>query len=136
MKIDPNIISQYLPADEDFVVNIGHPDGTERDPSLTPIRISLPSPPKLELIDGYGLHPLDQKFRRIQIPDKLIVLEKKVKKDFESRQDDNGITILKANETLTGYKIVEEIWKRIQENIDEYKDEIDFIRKIWWHRLN
>jgi hypothetical protein len=136
MKIDPNIISQYLPADEDFVVNIGKPDGTERDPSLTPIRISLPKPPNLELIDGYGLKPEDQKFRRIQIPEKLIVLEKKVKKDFELRQDDKGNTIIKANETLTGYKIVEEIWKRIQENIDEYKDEIDFIRKLYWYRLN
>jgi hypothetical protein len=68
MKVDQNIVSRYLPADLSFVVNQGHPEGTDPDPDLTPIRISLPIPPKLELIDGYGLLPEEQYFRRQKCP--------------------------------------------------------------------
>ena len=52
--ISAEILKSYKPADESFLINIGHPNGKEPDQSLTPIRISLPTPPKLSLIDGYG----------------------------------------------------------------------------------
>jgi hypothetical protein len=128
MKIDPNIISQYLPADEDFVVNIGKPDGTERDPSLTPIRISLPKPPKLELIDGYGLKSEEQFWRRPQMPEKLVALKSRVEKELQE-----GVN---KGERVTGYKILDAIWSEIENNVSEYEEEIKFIKIQWWHRIN
>ena len=126
MKYD----SLYTPSDEFFVVNIGHPNGKERDPSLTPIRISLPKPPKLSLIDGYGLAPEDQVFTRQLMPEKLINLESEVRRDLELRSKRN------VNLRVNGYTIINEIWNRIENNRVYFEKEISWIRKMWWYRLN
>jgi hypothetical protein len=127
MKVDQNIVNRYLPADLSFVVNQGHPEGTDPDPDLTPIRISLPKPPKLELIDGYGLPPEEQYFRRQKMPESLISLQENVEYDLKSKE--------RASDKVNGQKIIDEIWKRLNENKDHYRVEIDFIKKQWYHRI-
>jgi len=119
----------YLEVDDSFIFNIGHPYRYEPDPSLVPIRISLPKPPSLELIAGYGLDPLEQKWARPEIPFKLTQLEKEVKRDLELRLSSN------KNERVTGYKVLDEIWKRIEDNTEYYAEEIKFIKQMWWYRI-
>ena len=67
----PKLKHTYLPHDKSFLVNDG-------DPDLIPIRISLPDPPKLSLIEGYGLSPEEQRFKRVDMPLKLQQLQRKV----------------------------------------------------------
>jgi hypothetical protein len=128
--ISAEILKQYKPSDDSFLINCGHPYRYEPDPSLTPIRISLPKPPKLSLIDGYGLPALDQKWRRPVMPEKLAQLEKQVKRDLERQSKDT-----KGRDNVTGYKIIETIWSKIEENYEYYQNEISWIRKMWWHRI-
>ena len=51
-------------------------DFNKGDPDLDVIRVYLPRPPKYHLIDGYGLPPDEQVFKRHEIPQKLLELEK------------------------------------------------------------
>jgi hypothetical protein len=125
--IPVEILKSYKQADDSFVINIGHPNGKEPDPSLVPIRISLPKPPKLSLIDGYGLPPEEQYWRKPIMPEKFVQLEKEVNKYLKDT--------LKKDERLTGYRILDEIWKRIQDQPEYYEKEIKFIRQQWWHRI-
>jgi hypothetical protein len=118
---------EYKSHDDSFIVNLGHPNGIDPDLSLKPIRISLPEPPDLKLIDGYGLDPKDQYWKRPQIPTRLIQLEKQVKKELESS--------IKKNETITGYKTIEALWSKLENNYELYKKEIEFIKTEWWHRI-
>ena len=120
----------YLLADDSFIVNCGNPDVTEPDNSLKPIRISLPKPPKFELIDGYGLPPEEQYWRRPEMPSKLVSLEKEVKRELEEGFKDN------KNNRITGYKILDGIWNKLECNLEYYKDEISWIKKQWFFRLN
>jgi hypothetical protein len=118
---------EYKSHDDSFIVNCGHPDGTDPDLSLKPIRISLPEPPDIKLIDGYELDPNDQYWRKPKFPSRLEYIERQTRKDLESN--------LKKNETLTGYKVLEAIWKKISNDPQLYKEEIEFIKKQWWHRI-
>ena len=68
-KVSRKITDLYLPADESFVIN-------DNDPDLLPITIPLQKCPSIELIDGYGLHPDEQKFRRPIIPEALQRIQK------------------------------------------------------------
>lgn len=122
-----DIVSRYLPADDSFLINCGHPYRSDPDPSLTPIRISLPKPPPLHLIDGYGLEPEDQIWRRPEMPAKLVQLEKEAKRHLEINAN--------KSDRVTGYKIIEEIWKRIENNREYYQDETEWIKKMWYYRL-
>jgi hypothetical protein len=61
MKSPKDNIKLYKPYKPWFGVNLG-------DRNLKPVYISLPKPPKPELVDGYGLHPDEQYFRRKEIP--------------------------------------------------------------------
>jgi hypothetical protein len=121
--------SQYAPADTSFVVNCGHPNGTMKDPSLTPIRISLPKPPPIHLIEGYGLPPSEQYWRKPILPKRLIELENRVKKDLEQAEKNN------PKKTVNGYKVITEIWETLKINPKEYREEIKWIKRQWWHRI-
>lgn len=83
----------------------------DRDPDLKPIEIKLPFPPPLEEIAGYGLPPSEQVFKPIPLPRKLKELN--------------------ASRTTVAAK-----WKKLSENPTYYKQELEFIRKMWHYRLN
>ena len=114
--------TDYLPADEYVVIN-------NNDTDLHAIVLSLPKPPPLHLIDGYGLPPEDQRFHRLDIPRKLMDLEAEsisnTKEDLSTNKN-NVVTLLKIQKTF---------WILFHERYKDLKKEIDFIRKVWWFRL-
>ena len=59
----------YKSADKYFVIN-------NLDEYSDDIPISLPEPPDIKEIDGYGLHPDEQCFQRLEVPRKLKTLER------------------------------------------------------------
>jgi hypothetical protein len=105
----------YRPADKSFLVNF-------ESKNLRPIRISLPSPPRLDLIDGWGLHPDHQVFSRLEIPRKIVLLEKKILADFKDKKMGvSGNTVLSA------------FWSELEENQKKYEDEIIFMKKFVYY---
>jgi len=116
-----NPVDLYRPYKPWFGVNVG-------DKSLTPIYISLPQPPNPKLVDGYGLHPDEQYFRRKTIPDKLKVLEERVVDELQKASDRN------VNARVTEWRIYKRFWEIIEEERDHYEKEIQFIKNVWWWR--
>jgi len=114
---------------DSFIVNNGI-NGVSKDPDLIPIRISLPKAPKHNEIDGYDKPKKNQKFQYIKIPDKLQSLEKRIVNELDKKSDSN------MHFVVTNAKIQQEYWDRLSANKDYYKEEIEFIKKMWWHRLN
>jgi len=112
----------YKPSDKYFVIN-------NLDEDSEDIPISLPKCPDICLIDGYGEHPDDQYFKRLKVPRKLQVLEKIVLDRLKTGQKTN------QQKAITGYKLMTTFWDTLEEGIDDYKDEVEFIRKVWYHRL-
>jgi len=112
----------YKPADKYFVIN-------NLDEDSDDIPISLPEPPDIREIDGYGLHPDEQCFHRLDIPNKLNVLQRIVLDKLKEGQRNN------KQKAITGYKLMTAYWGEIENNIDDYKEEIAFIRKVWYHRI-
>lgn len=110
-------------ADKYFGINTN-------DKSLRPIYVSLPSPPDLKLIDGYGLDVNDQFFRRHAIPNKLINLEARVFRELKSDLDQN------SKKTITGAKILNKFWEILEENHESYSEEIKYIKKVIWHTIH
>lgn len=112
----------YLPADDSFLVN--------KDPHLTPIRISLPKPPPLYLIDGWGKHPDEQRFEYVEVPKRLqnLYLDTlDILNERANRQSAFKVTLFKVQKLF---------WHRLNTMRDSYVDEITWIKKIWWHRLH
>lgn len=114
---------EYYDPDETFVVNDG-------DIDLTPIRIYLPAAPPDELIDGYGLPPEEQYFRRWDVPLKLRRLEDRALENCREAEARN------QQRVVTGYKVYLEFWRLMQEEQDELQAEIDWIKKFWWCRIH
>lgn len=110
----------YCPADKYAVFN-------NDDPDLHPIVLRLPDPPDITLIDGYGLHPDEQFFRRLEVPKGLSDLEKQTMNVLRAVQKDN------RQRAVTRYKIIEQFWELVDENVDSLADEIDYIKKIHWY---
>lgn len=81
------------------------------DKDLIPIRIELPNPPEYHNIDGFGLPPSEQMFLPPKMPKRLKELQKK-------------------------HETIDEIWEELQSNQEIYEEEIKFIKKQWYHRLN
>ncbi len=111
----------YRPHDKSFTVN-------DLDPDRRTIRISLPEPPPLQLIDGYGLHPDQQVFRRKEVPESIMLLQKEVLKELQDIKKDN------RQESITGYKIIELFWEKFDARVDELQEEAEYIKHIWWWR--
>lgn len=105
----------YSSHDDSFLVNWA-------GKTIRPIRISLPSPPPLELIDGYGLHPEQQVFKPLHVPERLKKLENDVKREF-SEKDRN----------ITSARILNRFWELLETRREDYKDEIEFIKKILYY---
>ena len=80
------------------------------DKDLTPITIDLPEAPEWSQIDNFGLPAKDQYFRPPVIPKRLKDLQKKL-------------------------ETIDEIWNELYKYPEIYYDEIQFIKKAWYHRL-
>ncbi len=98
------------------------------DNDLSPIYFTLPTPPKLELIDGYGLDNDDQYFRRLEIPKKLKLLEKKALDSLFEIERRN------RQDTVQGYKLYLRYWEMFEAEYDNLTEEINWLKKIWWCR--
>ena len=116
-------ISLYKPYQPWFGINLG-------DKNLHPVYISLPEPPDPKLIDGYGLHPDDQYFRRKEIPAKLKVLEQTIITELQDLNDRN------ANIRVSEWRIYKMFWDRLEEDREHYEKEIQFIKNVWWWRTH
>lgn len=101
---------EYAPARKFIRIN-------DEDPDLIPIKIYLPQPPDLKFIDGYGLPPKEQRFRLQKVPLKLSALQRMKNAD---------------GEPLT----VPQIWEQLELRRSHYADEIQWIKKMWYFRLN
>lgn len=116
-------IHEYVPADTSVLYHAN-------DAALTPIRLSLPRPPRIELIEGYGLPAKEQKFQHVEIPHKLKRLEELAIKKIKERAEKD------VSFTLTLYKVQKEYWKILQEEQEYYKEEIKWLKTQWWHIVN
>lgn len=112
----------YLSADKYFVVN-------DRDVELTPIYISLPKPPPLELIKGYGDNIEDQFFEREIMPPKLIELEKRARKEASGWDKSR-------NKSVTWAKIYSSFWDILEKEADFYEYEIAWMKKMIWYSIH
>ena len=100
---DSQYHDQYLPADTEVVFH----EGLE---GLDVIKIHLPKPPDIRRIEGYGLPPLEQKFRYTELPRKLKQLDDKK------------------------YLMVDDYWNEIEKDFDYFKDDFWFIEREWFRR--
>jgi hypothetical protein len=110
----------YLPAQKYVSFN-------NNDRDLTPVTLRLPDPPPIELIDGYGLSPELQMWKRIETPPRLRAVEKKAMQILEKEHVNN------AREKPNGYKYQKIFWSLLEENADSYQEEIKFIGRIQWY---
>lgn len=114
---DPLIEREYLPAEKTFLINFG-------SKHLKPIRIELPEPPPLNYITGYGKMPNEQYFQRLQIPEKIVKLEKEC---YEFYRDKKG---------GTNYEIQERFWDILKKRSKELRDEITWMKHFIWYIHN
>ena len=115
MSEQNNYINQYVQADDSILYH-------ENDNSLTPVRLSLPHPPPLHLIDGYGLPAREQKFKPTKYPEKLKRLEELSLQAIKDKAEND------KSYTATIYKIQEEFWDALSKNRDYYAEEISWIK--------
>lgn len=102
----------------------------EEDEDIIPIYISTPTPPEFCLIDYHDLHPDEQYWRRLEIP---IGLKKLEERAFLSMYE---IEKRNRQETVQGYKVYQKYWEILEEEQEKYEEEIQWIKKMWWHRVN
>lgn len=102
----------------------------EHDPDLTPIVFRLPDPPEYTLIDGYGLKPMDQIFKKLTIPVGLIRLEERAVEELKEESKANKAFV------ITLYKIQKRFWDILESEKKKHPAEIAFIRRVWYHRVN
>jgi hypothetical protein len=109
------------------------------DPSLTPIKIDVikiikwtykmyNTPlyiPPIEKMYNYGLPQKEQYFRYEEKPHKLKHLEQKIWDDLNSDK----------NEKATSQTFLVRIREYLKGHRKEYKNEIKWIKKVWYHRL-
>jgi hypothetical protein len=113
MKLD-ELIKRYPKVDKNILKQYKEAEKfiiVNDDPDLHAIKIPLPDPPQYHKIDGFGLPANEQKFKPPKLPDKLRYLQQ---------------------QELT----LDEIWYKIQNNQQYYKDEIKFIKRQWYYRLH
>lgn len=112
------------PKDTKFFVGIN-----ENDDDLTPIYISTPTPPEEVLIANYGLSIEEQYWKRPEIPQGLKKLEEKAFLQLYEIERRN------RQEVVQGHRLYQEYWRILEENQEEYKEEIQWIKYVWWWRF-
>lgn len=99
------------------------------DDELRPIYISLPKPPNKDLIRGKELERVSQTFERLEIPHKLRELENRVHKEMTRWSEE------KRDNIITGYKVYSKYWEILTDEQEDFKKEINFIKKFIWHSI-
>lgn len=115
--------SDYLPHDKYLVLH-------DNERTLRPIVLRLPDPPDLRLIEGYGLPIEEQRFKRMEIPEGLLAVEKIAVQELNAAKGANN------KKVVTQYKIQQRFWDIIYSDVKKYAEEINFIKRYWWHRVN
>ena len=95
----------------------------EHDPILETVKVKLPTVESfygkewdeaVQLIDGYGLHPKNQRFKHEEVPEKLKSIQDIIRKKNK----------LKKREAVTQ----EDIYAELESNRLEYRNEIEWIQ--------
>ena len=84
------------------------------------------APPPMKKIEGFGLHPDDQFFKREKIPQSLIDLEKRIR----SRKRLKKTALVKFE-----IETIDLFWQEIEDNQDKYSEEIEWMKLQWHYRL-
>jgi len=111
-------------------------DGTKKwevindgDPDLVAVYFSLPNPPNdLRKIDGHKFDKDEQYFRRLEVPRKFQLIETKALKDLAEIEKKN------RQDTIQGYKYYLRFWEIVEEEEENLKEEIKWLKKVWWYR--
>jgi hypothetical protein len=111
------------PINTKFFVGIN-----ENDEDIIPVYVSTPTPPELSLIDYHDLKADDQYWRKLDVPIGLKKLEEKAFLSMYEVEKKN------RQETVQGYKVYQKYWELLEAEQDKYADEIEWIKKMWWHR--
>jgi len=114
------MIHKYEEADKYVIYN-------DKDKNLNPVVLKLPAPPDYKLIDGYGVKPIDQYWKPLAVPNKLLLLQEQATskvRDWSERRQDRRVT---------EYRVANMFWKILDESKSYYKDEIAYINKIHYH---
>lgn len=115
-------LSGFVGADRSFTVH-------KEDSNLDAVTIYLPQPPDWGLIDNFSLDPKDQKFFRQEYPADLRLLEDDVLSYMQARAK-------KAkNDKATWQRILNATWDELDRNQRSMREEIEWIKKQWWHRI-
>lgn len=114
---DQLILDSYKPADTEEVYHVD-------DPDLPIIKVPLPECPPIEMIEGYGKRPQDQKWKRQKFPETLDRLQRR------ELRDGSGTRPIS----------ITEIWNELSKNPKKWIDEIKWIdqeiyRTIYGHWL-
>ena len=122
-KQNEKVQYDYKDADTYFIINDG-------DVDIKPLRLSLPSPPKLKFIDGYGLPPEEQYFRPLEIPKKLIELQRRAFNQCKKNYEVNKQLV------VTWDRVIDMYWTMFDEQRDDMPEEVLFIKHVHWYRNN
>jgi len=115
--------SEYLDSDKYVVVN-------DNDPDLIPMVLRLPKPPGYSFIDGFGLQHREQRFKRTEIPRRLVLLEEEALTSLQNEFDSDKTKV------VTYYKIQKRFWNMLEDRKSQFTTEIAWIKRMWWHRIN
>ena len=107
--IKPKVLEGYKKSERFILFN-------EEDPDLDTVTVQMPEEPDWNLIAGFGKKAEDQRFERTQIPVKLF--------ELQNAQDEDGFFLTQ-----------DEIWAKIEEQPEYYKNEIQFIKQEWLRRV-
>lgn len=124
MPEQSKFLGEHLPTNTRYFVGVN-----EDDEDLHPIYVSTPTPPEEFFIDNYALPKDEQYWRRLEIPAGLKKLEDRALKSLLEIQDKN------RQETVQGYRVYQTFWKMMEEEQADLQEEIEWIKKIWWHRF-
>lgn len=121
MKPSKEILSLYKPPDDYFGINLN-------DPDLHEIYLTLPEPPPLDQISGWGKSADEQRFEYQDVPKRLKMIEKEVSDKLRNDYSRN------TNNTITIEKAVEQFWVIFEERRDDLQIEEEYIKNIHWYR--
>ena len=102
----------------------------DNDPHLRAIYLSLPKAPPLNRIDGHDKPIEDQRFERIQPPSRLRALEEDVMRELKRRE------VIERDFRINGYTMYKTFWDKLDTYYEEYQEEIQWLKRVWWHRIN
>ena len=133
---DFNPYGGYIPEDSKFLGDTPPAHTTyfvgvnEDDEDTIPVYVSSPTPPPTNLIDYHDLPQDEQYWRRLEVPKRLKEIEERA---FNSMYD---IERRNRQETVQGHRVYQKYWDILEEEQEDFQEEIKWIKKIWWHRIH